>query len=166
MAVAAASICAKAMRDELFEAIARRYEPEFGALRGKQFSDDSGAFRFAGVRAGSYRLIARQVGFRPFDTTVVKIEGAPLVVWISMEPLVIELAAITVGAVPRECATPGPPDSAVAPELAAVFDQLRQNAERYAFLSRRRHARLDQAGFAHAIISRKCRGTGKRRICQ
>ena len=34
MAVAAASICAKAMRDELFEAIARRYEPEFGALRG------------------------------------------------------------------------------------------------------------------------------------
>ena len=108
---------------------------EFGALRGKQFSDDSGAFRFAGVRAGSYRLIARQVGFRPFDTTVVKIEGAALVVWISMEPLVIELAAITVGAVPRECATPGPPDSAVAPELAAVFDQLRQNAERYAFLA-------------------------------
>jgi ribonuclease HII len=34
MAVAAASICAKAMRDELFEAIASRYEPEFGALRG------------------------------------------------------------------------------------------------------------------------------------
>jgi ribonuclease HII len=34
VAVAAASICAKAMRDELFEAIARRYEPEFGALRG------------------------------------------------------------------------------------------------------------------------------------
>jgi ribonuclease HII len=33
-AVAAASICAKALRDELFEAIARRYEPEFGAMRG------------------------------------------------------------------------------------------------------------------------------------
>jgi ribonuclease HII len=33
-AVAAASICAKALRDELFEAIARRYEPEFGTLRG------------------------------------------------------------------------------------------------------------------------------------
>ena len=60
-----------------------------------QAADDSGAFRFAGVRAGSYRLIARQVGFRPFDTTVVKIDGAPLVVWISMEPLVIELAAPT-----------------------------------------------------------------------
>jgi len=33
-AVAAASICAKALRDELFEAIARRYEPDFGTLRG------------------------------------------------------------------------------------------------------------------------------------
>lgn len=33
-AVAAASICAKALRDELFEAIARRYQPEFGTLHG------------------------------------------------------------------------------------------------------------------------------------
>jgi ribonuclease HII len=33
-AVAAASICAKAQRDALFEEIARRYEPEFGPLRG------------------------------------------------------------------------------------------------------------------------------------
>jgi ribonuclease HII len=34
IAVAAASICAKALRDELFEAIATRYEPAFGTLRG------------------------------------------------------------------------------------------------------------------------------------
>jgi ribonuclease HII len=33
-AVAAASICAKALRDDLFEAIALHYRPEFGALRG------------------------------------------------------------------------------------------------------------------------------------
>ncbi len=33
-AVAAASICAKALRDDLFEAIAHRYLPAFGALRG------------------------------------------------------------------------------------------------------------------------------------
>jgi hypothetical protein len=76
----------------------------------------------------------RQVGYRPFDSTVVKIEGTPLVVPVNLEPLVIELTAITV-AVPRSCAAPGPPDSALAPELSAVFDQLRQNAERYAFLS-------------------------------
>lgn len=34
IAVAAASICAKALRDQLFEAIAQRYEADFGALRG------------------------------------------------------------------------------------------------------------------------------------
>jgi len=33
-AVAAASICAKALRDELFAAIAARYQAEFGVLRG------------------------------------------------------------------------------------------------------------------------------------
>jgi ribonuclease HII len=34
LAVAAASVCAKALRDELFEAIAAHYRPEFGVLRG------------------------------------------------------------------------------------------------------------------------------------
>ncbi len=101
---------------------------------GMQFTDDSGDFRVPNVPPGSYRLYIRQVGFRPFDTTVVKTAGSALVVPVAMEPLVIELAAITVE-VPRSCSTPGPPDSAVSPQLAAVFDQLRQNAERYAFLA-------------------------------
>lgn len=103
-------------------------------LQGKQFSDDSGTFRFANVRPGAYRLVTRQVGFRPFDTTVVKVAGRPLAVRVRMEPLVIELPAITV-AVPRTCTAPGPPDSTLAPELVAALDQLRQNAERYAFLA-------------------------------
>jgi ribonuclease HII len=34
VSVAAASICAKALRDQLFEAIASKYQPEFGPLRG------------------------------------------------------------------------------------------------------------------------------------
>jgi len=34
VAVAAASICAKVRRDELFRCIARRYEPEFGPIGG------------------------------------------------------------------------------------------------------------------------------------
>jgi len=99
-----------------------------------QFTDDSGAFRVPNVPPGGYRLYIRQVGFRPFDTTVVKRAGSALVVPVAMEPLVIELAAITVE-VPRSCTTPGPPDSVISPQLAAVFDQLRLNAERYAFLA-------------------------------
>jgi len=107
---------------------------ELSPRNGKQFTDDSGAFRIGGVPPGVYRLYVRQVGFRPFDTTVVKVPGAPVTVDVDLEQLVVELAAITVS-VPRSCATPGPPDSAIAPLLAAVFDQLRQNAERYAFLA-------------------------------
>ena len=34
LAVAAASVCAKALRDDLFERIAARYQTEFGVLRG------------------------------------------------------------------------------------------------------------------------------------
>ena len=101
---------------------------------GKQFSSDSGVFRFTGVPPGAYRLYVRQVGFRPFDTTVVKAPGVPIAVEITLEPLVVELAAITVS-VPRSCSSPGPPDSAIAPQMAAVFDQLRQGAERYALLA-------------------------------
>ena len=107
---------------------------ELVGLRGKQFSDDSGTFAFAGVPAGPVRLRVRQVGYRPFDATVEKSGGRPLVVPVELEPLVIELAAITID-VPRACALPGRPDSALAPELAALLDQLRQNAERFAFLS-------------------------------
>ena len=40
-AVAAASICAKALRDELFEAIANRYLSQFGALRGGGYVNPS-----------------------------------------------------------------------------------------------------------------------------
>jgi len=99
-----------------------------------QFGDDSGAFLFTHVAPGRVRLYVRQVGFRPFDTTLVKVPGVPIVLAVAMEPLVIELAAIQVQ-VPRSCSAPGPPDSTISPQLAAVFDQLRQNAERYAFLA-------------------------------
>jgi len=105
---------------------------QFGG--GMRFSDDSGAFRITNVPPGSYRLYVRQVGFRPFDTTVVKTAGSALDVPVTMEPLVIELAAITVE-VPRSCTAPGPPDSTVSPQMAAIFDQLRQNAERFALLA-------------------------------
>jgi len=107
---------------------------ELNVQRGKQFSDDSGAFRFGNVPPGYYHVRVRQVGYRPLDSVVAKVEGTPMVMAINLEPLVIELAAIAV-TVPKGCVAPGPPDSAADPELAAVFDQLRQNAERYAFLA-------------------------------
>jgi hypothetical protein len=100
---------------------------------GQRFTDDSGRFVIAAVATGRYRLLVRQVGFRPFDTTVVKAARVPLDLTITLERITVRLAEISVVAAGR-CTTPGVIDSA-APDLAAVFDQLRQNAERYALLA-------------------------------
>ncbi len=100
----------------------------------QRFTDDSGAFVFTGVAPGSYRLAVRQIGFAPLDTTVTKIAGVPLALTVALERLAVQLATITVTA-PGRCTAPGPPDSGQAGSLAAVFDQLRQNAERYALLA-------------------------------
>jgi len=100
----------------------------------QRFTDDSGTFVFTGVVPGTYRLMVRQIGFKPRDTTVTKVESTPLVVTVNLERLAVQLAAITVTA-PGRCTAPGLPDSARSGDLAAVFDQLRQNAERYALLA-------------------------------
>ena len=100
----------------------------------QRFTDDSGAFVFTGVAPGTYRLMVRQIGFGPRDTTVTKVASAPLAVAVTLERLAVELAEITVTA-PARCTAPGPPDTAGSGDLAAVFDQLRQNAERYALLA-------------------------------
>jgi hypothetical protein len=101
---------------------------------GQRFTDEAGAFVFANVPPGTYHLIVRQVGFRPFDTTVVKAANTLLSLTVTLERLAVELSAITVVAA-RHCTEPGLPDSVATPELASIFDQLRQNAERYAFLA-------------------------------
>ncbi len=101
-----------------------------------QFTDDSGAFLFPGVVPGTYHLVTRQVGYRPADTTVVVQRGARLTVQVVLEQLAVELAAIKVEARGRGCVYPGPPDSAVQPQLAEVFDQLRENAARSRLLAR------------------------------
>jgi hypothetical protein len=101
---------------------------------GRRFTDEAGAFALANVPPGTYRLVVRQVGFVPFDTTIVKIANTPLALTIRLERLAVELSQITVVA-SRHCTNPGLPDSAVSPELASIFGQLRLNAERYAFLA-------------------------------
>ena len=104
----------------------------------RRFSDDSGAFAFPGLAPGTYHLGARQVGYKPFDTTVVVTADSTVVVAVALEHVVVQLEAIRVvarSAGSGSCTAPGPPDPAVNPEFAAVFDQLRQNAERYWLLA-------------------------------
>ncbi len=96
----------------------------------QRFTDQAGGFAFAAVPPGTYRLLARQIGFKPLDTAVVVTAERPPDLVLTLEPLVVQVSAITVTRWQR-CTAPGPPDPSLAPELAAVFDQLKQNAERY-----------------------------------
>jgi hypothetical protein len=103
----------------------------------RRFADDSGSFGFTRVAPGTYHLLARQVGYKPLDTTVVVLPDSTLVVPLALEHLVVELTEINVtgelarAGRPERCTQPGPPNPARAPDLAAIFGQLKQNAERY-----------------------------------
>jgi hypothetical protein len=108
----------------------------------QRFADDGGAFAFIGVTPGIYRLLVRQVGFIPFDSAVTVSSATPPL-RIMLRRVAVQLAAIIVESTPR-CLQPGPPDSAADPDLAAVFGQLRLNAERYQLL-------LDQYPFRYTI---------------
>ena len=103
-----------------------------GAAAG-QFTDDSGRFVFPDLETGRYRLVVRAIGFLPFDTTIV-VGNAPITLLIELQPLAIELPPLTVLGT-QACLVPGAPARDSQPELAAIFDQLNENAARYRLLS-------------------------------
>jgi len=99
----------------------------------QRFTDAAGSFAFTHVPAGTYHLIARQVGFKPLDTTVVLAADHALDLTVTLERITVELEAITVVA-SRGCTQPGPPDAG-SPELVSLFAELRQNAQQFKLLA-------------------------------
>src|SRR5438874_4863267 len=97
-----------------------------------RFTNDSGIFAFHDLAPGDYRMIVRAIGYLPFDTMITVAEEQ-IVLHVALLPLAIELPPVTV--VARACLHPGPPARDSEPELAAIFDQLRENAARYRLLS-------------------------------
>lgn len=98
-----------------------------------RFTNDSGVFAFHDLAPAEYRVIVRAIGFLPYDT-VITVAAQPVVLHVALRPLAIELPPVTVVA-QRACVQPGPPARDSEPELAAIFDQLRENAARYRLLS-------------------------------
>ena len=99
----------------------------------QRFTDQSGEFAFVGLARGVYRLRARQIGYRPMDTLITVGPGLPAV-RLQLLHLAIRLPAITVTG-RTTCVRPGRPDAEVDPGLAAVFDQVLENAQRFTLLA-------------------------------
>jgi len=100
----------------------------------QRFADDSGAFWFGGIAPGPHRVVVRQIGFSPFDTTIVVPPDGDVVLAPRLGRITVQLEEITVSA-RTACERPGPPNPALHPQLAVVFDQLRENAERYLLMA-------------------------------
>jgi len=112
---------------------------------GRRFADENGAFAFTDVVPGDYRLVVRQVGFVPFDSTV-SVSPATPGLRIALRRVAVQLTELVVSATGK-CLAPGAPDSASNPDLWKVFEQLRLNAERQQML-------LDQYPFRYTITRR------------
>jgi len=98
-----------------------------------RFANDSGFFSFPRLPAGTYRMVVRAIGYLPFDT-MITMAAEPIELHVRLPPLAVELPPVTVVAT-RACLRPGPPARDSEPELAKIFDQLRENAERFRLLS-------------------------------
>ena len=98
-----------------------------------RFTNDSGVFAFHDLAPADYRVTIRAIGYLPFDT-LITVAAEPIVLHVALRPLAVELPPVTVVAT-RACLHPGPPARDSEPDLAAIFDQLRENAARYRLLS-------------------------------
>lgn len=103
---------------------------------GSRFADSSGAFFFAHLEPRPYHVRARQIGFAPFDTTVVVRPGPAITsITLHIHRVQVRLAQVTIRAKgPPECVKPGIPDSTVDPLLATLFAQVRENVARLRIL--------------------------------
>jgi hypothetical protein len=101
-----------------------------------RFTDGDGHFRMTRLAPGTYVIRARQIGYAPKDTTI-RVDPGPAVtsVTISMRRLPPLLGLVKVeGHRPKDCVSPGVPDSATNATLAAIFAQVRENVDRYRVL--------------------------------
>jgi hypothetical protein len=104
------------------------------ALSRALFTSDSGAFVVRDLPAGALQLSVRRLGYTPTDLTVKIRAGATDTLLIQLPRIAVLLRAVTVRSYPP-CTTPGAPSAQDDSILAAVFSQLRMNAEQYRLLS-------------------------------
>ncbi len=100
----------------------------------ERFTNDRGTFVLSGIPAGRVWLLVRHIGYSPANLTVDVRAGATDTVRVVLTRIVVELNRVTVQGLGR-CTSPGPPTAVADPAFAAIFDQLRENADRYRLLA-------------------------------
>jgi len=100
---------------------------------GERFADSTGAFVYTALAPGKYHVRLRQVGYAPFDTTLVIGTATPPMRF-ELKHIALEVAAVTVRT-SSECASTDTTEARTA--SSQVFVQLSQNAERYRVLADR-----------------------------
>lgn len=98
-----------------------------------QFATEAGTFSFGDLGFGSIQLHVRRIGFQPFDTTLNLVRGAQNTVRVQLQRVALQLGEVVVRGHPP-CRNPGAP-SKRDPGLAAIFTQVRMNAEQYKLLT-------------------------------
>ena len=93
----------------------------------EQFTDDSGAFRIGGLKAGPTRIQVRRLGYAPFEATIPVRVDATDSIRIVLDRIAVRLATVEVTEHPP-CLTPGAPSLRKDSTLAAVYEQLQLNA--------------------------------------
>ena len=101
----------------------------------QRFADGEGRFIIPRLSPGTYRLRVRHLGHSPVERDVVVDRNGAEDLTIRMSRIAMRLAVMNVSAT-WECESPGRPSSDASSQVAEVFEQLEQNAERLRLLAR------------------------------
>src|SRR6266487_6601880 len=100
----------------------------------EQFTDSDGRFALRGIAAGRVRIWAKHIGHTPLDTTLNVAANDSVTLRLELPLVSIQLPAVHTLA--KVCAHLGESTPKLGAALAALFEQLKQNAERNRLLSR------------------------------
>jgi len=98
-----------------------------------RFTGSDGSFVLDDLRPGKITISARHIGYTPLDTTIDAAAGDSVNLRLELALITIQLPAVR--ALAQACAHPGDSKAKLSSELAVLFEQLKQNAERNRLLS-------------------------------
>lgn len=107
----------------------------------EQFTNGDGSFTMRDVAAGPVRFIARHIGYVPLDTILSVGNGDTVRVRVELSLVAAQLPAVH--SLAKACVHPGSVSPSLGLELATLFEQVKENAERNRLLSRSYPFELD-----------------------